>query len=99
VGAVNFYRAHLRQRFSTNNISRVFPALVGLSSLASSDPRAPGSAVCGEQLLGVSTRDHRNPPSSCAAVCGNKYLVKEHGLRAVLQSLLNWVLTPTAQLV
>lgn len=76
MGAVNFYRADLGQSFSTNNISRVFPPRVMLNSFASSGPEAPGSAVCGEQFLGVSTRDHKNPLSSCAAVCGNKYLVK-----------------------
>lgn len=50
MGAVNFYLANLKQRFSTN-ISRAFPARVMLNSLASSDPEDLRSVVCLEQVF------------------------------------------------
>lgn len=53
----------------------------------------------GFQWQCVSTDDHRNPTSSWAADCGSKYLIKEHSLRAILQSLLNCMLTLAMQLV
>lgn len=37
--------------------------------------------------------------SSWAADCGSKYLIKEHSLRAILQSWLNCMLTLAMQLV
>lgn len=52
----------------------------------------------GFQWQCISTDDHRNPVSSWAADCGSKYLIKD-SLRAILQFLLNCMLTLAMQLV